>query len=322
VRPVALLFATLGILFLFSFGVFVGCGPEKSSVEPTEGAEAVGLQINEASVRSHLAHLTGETPVSLQSGKTTISERGSEKGRRAAAEYMRESFEDTGVPARILPFDAYNLHGYNVEATLKGTEGDKHLWITAHLDSVHNAGAEDDASGLVLLLLVAKALQRLDLRYTVHLVAFDLEEEGLLGSGEYVLTVVRPIQEREGKAAIIGDIQSDMVGYEENEFNAFVETCNQAGPIDEALTSASRAIDPPITLSEGCSQRLAGRSDHQHFRDSGLPAVALTDSAKYDSYPCYHKPCDTMTNINLTYLQSMIWMVATASALLAMPQTR
>jgi hypothetical protein len=43
----------------------------------------------------------------------------------------------------------------------------------------------------------------------------------------------------------------------------------------------------------------------------------LTDGAVYDGYPCYHKPCDTMDKLNVSYLRSMIQLTTAASVLLA-----
>ena len=193
----------VGTLFLsFLLGTSTGCALLNPPMEPSEVAEAVGPEIDEASVREHPKHLTGEAPVSLEdAGKTTISERGSEEGRKAAAEYMEASFEEAGVPARILTFPPSPSNaerGYNVEATLQGTGGEKHLWVTAHMDSVNNAGAEDNASGLVMLLLAAEALEGLEMEHTVHFVAYDLEELGLLGSYKYLWAEVLPLREREG----------------------------------------------------------------------------------------------------------------------------
>jgi len=249
IRRVVLLVVTLPVPLSFAFGTLGGCAFLNSSMEPSEITKAVTPEIDEASVRDHLEHLTGEAPVSLEGGKkTTITERGSEKGRKATAEYMEASFEEEGVPARILAFDSMAERGYNVEATLKGSEGEKHLWVTAHMDSVHNAGAEDNASGLVMLLLTAKALERLKMEHTVHLVAYDLEEIGLVGSFKYVWTEVLPLREREGEEAIIGNINADMIGYEENTFNAVISSCEPTGPLDEALVQASNAVDPALDL--------------------------------------------------------------------------
>jgi Iap family predicted aminopeptidase len=299
----------------------VGCALLDSSMEPSEVAKAVTSEIEEASVREHLEHLTGEVSVSLEGGeRTMISERGSDKGRKAAAEYMEASFEEVGVPARILQFDAMAERGYNVEATLEGTIGEKHLWVTAHMDSVHNAGAEDNASGLVMLLLTAKALKGLELEHTVHFVAYDLEEIGLVGSYKYLWTEVLPLQEREGEEAIIGNINADMVGYEENKFNGVISSCKPSESLDDALMQASKALDPALALEEECTSRLRADSDHAGFLDESLPAIILTDSAVFDGYPCYHRPCDTADKVNVAYLRSITQLVATASALLAIAE--
>jgi hypothetical protein len=308
-------------------GLLFGGRPEWLTSDPgaTEGtmssaqiAEVVTPQIDEVSIRKHLSHLTGASPAPLEGGATTIAERGSWEGRLAAARYMEQSFEEMGLPARILEFTSEGDSGYNVEATLHGSGGEKHLWVTAHLDSVGNAGANDNASGLTLLLMTARVLKHLELKHTVHFVAFDLEERGKLGSYDYVSTVVDSVQEREGREAIIGNINADMVGYEENEWNAFIETCDLSGSLDEALTQAAKAIDPPVALGEGCPEGLAGRSDQVPFREAGLPAVLLIDGTKADNYPCYHERCDTMDKLNIAYLQAMIRIVVTASALLAL----
>src|SRR5215211_8661053 len=197
-KPIAVLTALVlvvtvnGILFYFYHS-----RTSPATTDPSEVAKDVSAEIDEASIREHLDHLTGASPVSLKGGnKTIISERGSEKGRKAAAEYMRKSFEEAGVPARILEFTPGGERGYNVEATLEGSKGEKHLWVTAHLDSVGNAGANDNASGLVLLLLSARALEGLDLQHTVHFVAYDLEESGKVGSIQYVASRVDPILDR------------------------------------------------------------------------------------------------------------------------------
>jgi hypothetical protein len=292
-----------------------------TTTDPSEVAKDVSAEIDEASIREHLEHLTGASPASLKGGKKTIiSERGSERGRKAAAEYMRKSFEEVGVPARILVFTPDNKRGYNVEATLQGSGGEKHLWVTAHLDSVGNAGANDNASGLVLLLLSARALEGLDLQHTVHFVAYDLEESGKVGSIQYVASTVEPMLDREGEVAIIGNINNDMVGYEENEFDAVISKCEPTGSLGLALVDASHVVSPPVTLDQRCSKHIKYDSDHAPFLNRGLAAVAVTDSGMGIGYPCYHKPCDTVDKVNVNYLRSMIEMVATASALLALPE--
>jgi len=92
-----------------------------STRSPSNVARAAADGVNEFSIRESRAHLTGASPAPLRGGETTISERGSERGRRAAAQYMKESFEEMGVPARVLEFTSDERRGFNVEATLQGT---------------------------------------------------------------------------------------------------------------------------------------------------------------------------------------------------------
>ncbi len=88
-RRVALPLTTVGAAFVLAFGVLAGCGSSTANMDPDEITKAVSPEISEAPVREHLEHLTGVSPASLPGGKeTTISERDSEKGRRAAAEYI------------------------------------------------------------------------------------------------------------------------------------------------------------------------------------------------------------------------------------------
>jgi hypothetical protein len=286
---------------------------------PNDIAEAAATGVDEALIREGLAHLTGASPAPLASGAVTLSDRGSDYGRRAAAEYMQESFEEIGIPARILEFNYGDRRGYNVEATLEGTEGQRHLWVTAHLDSFYNPGANDNASGLVSILSTARALKRLNPRHTVHFVSYDLEEVGLVGSAIYVGSAVSDVREQQGEGAIIGNIHSDMVGYDDGgEFEAVMGTCgDRAGSIDEAVLRASEAIGSPIELGEDC----LGRSDHEHFWEAGLPAAILTDGTKYDGYPWYHDHDDTIDKLNMPYLRSMIQLTAAATALLAESQS-
>lgn len=309
------------MLFVLAGLFLASCGPEDGNSDKSPGApqeqatvETAVASVEEAEVREQLSRLTGLSPAPLGGETVDISERGSAEGRRAAAEYMKESFEAAGAEARIMEFDSEAGPGYNVEATVRGT-GDKHLWLTAHMDSAGNAGANDNASGLTSLLEVAEAVAEARPENTVHFVAYDLEEEGLIGSSRYVESTVKDIRDREGKDAILGSINSDMIGYEKDAFDAVMGTCDQAGPLDDALRQAAQDIDSPIALEEKC----LGRSDHELFWEAGLPALVLTDGSVYDNYPYYHAPSDTADKLNPRYLQAMIQLTTAATLQLANP---
>ena len=310
------------LVLLAVFSLVSACGletggPAEAPDTPRQrdAVEIATSSVEESEIREHLSHLTGVSPAPLAGGETVeIPERGREEGRRAAAEYMKDSFEAAGAEARIIEFDSKAGRGFNVEATVRGT-GDRHLWLTAHMDSVDNAGANDNASGLTSLLEVAEAVAEVRPEHTVHFVAYDLEEKGLIGSSRYVESTVKDLRDREGEGAIIGNINSDMIGYEKDAFDAVIGTCDQAGTLDDAFRRAAQEIDSPIELEEKC----LGRSDHEHFWEAGLPALVLTDGSVYDNYPHYHAPSDTAEKLNVRYLQATIQLTTAATIRLANP---
>ena len=76
---------------------------------------------------------------------------------------------------------------FNIEVTLKGQDTSKQIVIGAHYDAV-GEGAGDNACGVAVLYRVFKTLASTSrqLPYNVVFVAFDGEEDGLLGSQNYV----------------------------------------------------------------------------------------------------------------------------------------
>merc|ERR1719156_287513 len=83
-----------------------------------------------------------------------------------------------------------NIVGYK-----EGTDlAHETILIGAHYDSVNwksgtdvaAPGIDDNASGLAAVLLLAKALAKIETRRNIALVAFNAEEEGLLGSKHFV----------------------------------------------------------------------------------------------------------------------------------------
>ena len=188
---------------------------------------------------------------------------------------------------RILDFPSGSDRGFNVEATLKGSEGEKHLWVTAHMGSVGNAGANDNASGLVLLLFITRRCEELNLEHTVHFVAYDLEEVGLIGSNRYVYTEVISVRDQEGEEAIIGNINADMIGYEERRIQRGHFQVQAHRSPRRALGRASQAIDRSISSRISCSERVRADSDHASFIGGTVTCGRTDDRAIFDGYPCY-----------------------------------
>ena len=83
--------------------------------------------------------------------------------------------------------DVQNVSTYNVLATTKSGDHSNKLALGAHTDSVlAGPGINDDGSGTVGILEVAKALSKYEIKNAVTFGFWAGEEEGLLGSTYYV----------------------------------------------------------------------------------------------------------------------------------------
>jgi len=172
----------------------------------------------------------------------------------------------------------------NVVARLPGTDlTEPHLVVGAHLDTVPQApGAEDNASGVGVLLAAATAASAARTRLPVVFVAFGAEEprgpsdaDHHYGSRAYVAALA-PAERR----AVRGMVSLDRVGV-----GAVVPVGTAVESDDpahrEVLAAAERAgvkVQPDLNQS----------SDHWQFVQAGMPGVRLGSTP----YAAYHSAGD------------------------------
>lgn len=157
------------------------------------------------------------------------------------------------------------------------------LLVGAHLDTVPQApGAEDNASGVGVLVAVAEALAERRTRLPVVLVAFGSEEprgpsddDHHYGSRAYVESLT-PAQRRSLK----GMVSLDRVGV-----GSVLPVCS-AGPPTPLRAQLLRAARRAGVEARPCTGNRA--SDHWSFVRVGLPGVRLGSTP----YGGYHSPDD------------------------------
>jgi aminopeptidase YwaD len=182
-----------------------------------------------------------------------------------------------GVPAR-------SGTSLNLVATPRGFDPHRpHLVVGAHLDTVPQApGAEDNASGVGVLLAVAEAVEGRATRLPVVLVAFGAEEprgptdaDHHYGSRAYVETL-GPGERR----AVRGMLSLDRVGV-----GAVVpvSSAGPAGTLDRTrVLGAARGAGVPADAQVNRS------SDHWSFVRAGMPGIRLGSTP----YAEYHSSAD------------------------------
>ena len=188
--------------------------------------------------------------------------------------------------------------------------------VGAHLDSVQRGpGINDNGSGSATVLEVAEQIARTRPRNRLQFVWWGAEELGLLGSRHYVRRL-SPAARRQ----IALYLNADMVG--SPNFARFVYDGDAS-----SAPPGSAAIERVFTgyfRSRGIEYRetgLGGGSDHASFAAAGIPvgglftgadgrksadeATAFGGSAGQPYDPCYHRPCDTLANVNARALDQL-----------------
>ena len=182
----------------------------------------------------------------------------------------------------------------NVVATPPGFDPtEPHLVVGAHLDTVPQApGAEDNASGVGVLLAAAEAASRRGTRLPTVFVAFGAEEprgdpeDHHYGSRHYVARLGP--QER---AAVRGMVSRDRVGVGDR---VPVGSAGDTDPVQQALLAAARRAGVPVVADPG--QR---SSDHWSFVRDGLPGARLGST----SYAAYHSATDVPAVVSPAQLE-------------------
>jgi Zn-dependent M28 family amino/carboxypeptidase len=195
------------------------------------------------------------------------------------------------------------------------------ILIGAHYDAVPGTpGADDNATGVAVLLELARLFASKPIRYPVRLVAFDMEEYGLLGpsgASEYAAELKKQQQ------PLRLMISLEMLGYCDNtpgsqRYPAFLNYFYPNRGNFIALLGNLRTIPDLLDLSRNIRQSgipsewlpvpnkglilpQTRLSDHAHFWDQGYPAMMVTDTA-FLRNPHYHKPSDTIATLNLDFL--------------------
>ncbi|MBB5377091.1 Zn-dependent M28 family amino/carboxypeptidase [Deinococcus metalli] len=167
-----------------------------------------------------------------------------------------------------------DVTGINLIASRSGQPGSSVLF-GAHLDSVQGApGANDNLSGSLTVLEIARRAATTPLGGRSTFVLFDGEEDGLLGSRAFVKDNTAMVQ---GLKAMLN---FDMVGVN-------VMPLSISGT--PALMDTARRAGLPTAGSD------IGRSDHVPFRDAGVPAAMFYRGEDAN----YHKPGDTVLDLGL-----------------------
>ncbi|MCD6047856.1 MAG: putative aminopeptidase [Gammaproteobacteria bacterium] len=252
---------------------------------------------------------------------------------QAARDYIEQIFLKEGYPVQRQEFRCQANVFCNVEAQLKGkVEPEKILVLGAHYDSIKGGpGANNNASGVAVLLELARLLREMGANYTICFVAFANEEPPFtrtknMGSYRYAQKL------KDAHHNVVGMIALETLGYysegkysqrfsgflpksyypETGNFIAFVGNLASRRFVMDFKQAFPKKFPAYKFLLPGFLPGI-NASDHWSFWQFGFPAMMITDTAAL-RHPDYHTSEDTPDKINYDRLASLAFSLAQALA--------
>jgi Zn-dependent M28 family amino/carboxypeptidase len=208
-------------------------------------------------------------------------------GMKKAKAYVRGQCKEFGLTVYTQDVRVRNGTCQNVIAVLPGRDESQRIVIGAHLDHIGtrrgrvNNGADDNASGSACVLVLAKKLAGTTPPVTIEFHWYTGEEQGLLGSANYIKRPIGDIIEYKLM------LNFDMVG----RMPVPSLTGGDSFPFDSVLQTLYTKHDFAEDITWA---RDTGDSDHSSWWKAGVPAVFLHTGGHAD----YHRPTDDTDKIN------------------------
>ena len=223
---------------------------------------------------------------------------------------------------------------HNVIAETRGGDPRNVVAVGAHLDSVSRGpGMNDNGSGSATILEIAEQMARVRVQNRLRFIWWGAEEQGLLGSRHYVRRLSAANRRR-----IALYLNFDMVGSPNFVLFVYDGDGSTSSRRRARLPAGSAAIERVFrryfrTNRIPHQDTRAGGSDHLPLSRAGIPVGGLftgadgtKSAAQADAFggrpgapydPCYHRPCDTLANVDGAALARVAQAAVHAVALFA-----
>lgn len=225
-------------------------------------------------------------------------------------------------------FQEYEVDGkiYKNVICSFGTENKQRIIIGAHYDVCGNQeGADDNASGVVGLLELARQLKDQKLNKRIDLVAYTLEEPPYFRT-EYMGSYVHAKYLSDHKIDIFGMLSIEMIGYFKDEKKSqsyplgilswfygnkgdYITLVNKfgKGKFARQFTRNFKKAETIKTKKFTGPKVLPGIdfSDHLNYWNFGYSAMMITDTSFYRNKN-YHQKTDTMETLDISRMAKVI----------------
>ena len=237
-------------------------------------------------------------------------------------------FDEFKTYADSTYYQKYDVKGneYKNVIAVFGSENTKTIVVGAHYDVCgEQEGADDNATGVVGLLELARMLQGKKLNYRIELVAYTLEEPPFFRTKQ-MGSYIHAKSLKDNNIDVYGMVCLEMIGYFDDAKNSqnyplgflkliygnkanYITLVNQfskgkfarkfSNIFKKANTIRAKKFIGPKSM-EGIDF-----SDHMNYWNFGYSAVMLTDTSFYRNKN-YHEKTDTMETLNIPKIAQVI----------------
>ena len=282
-------------------------------------------------IRTHVERYSGVTPIDgsglLRIESRHVNHPGNALTVETLLRDMKKLLGDDRVTTHRFTYRGRALD--NVIAEIPGEVSEEIVFVGAHLDSMISfdptynprvdpaPGADDDASGVAALLILAQTFKKLiesvgRPKKNIRFGFFNAEEVGLVGSASYAR------DQAAHTVPIIAMFELDMIGYNKKlpkscELHAGIlpfpdvedRSIVLAHELKQIMASVSPDLDPQVYCTKTEPEGDPGdrRSDHGSFQERGYTAcLAIEDifpgpgGAETEGNPDYHRPTDNFVD--------------------------
>lgn len=251
-----------------------------------------------------------------------VGERNPFSGQRhltAVESFIEKELGSYGLKVECDYFSYRGKKFRNIIGRQGAQRGGSLIILGAHFDSVQGTpGADDNASGVAVLLEAARLLARAKRGSQVLFCAFNLEELNMIGSSYFAKKL------KSAGAKVDAMISLEMVGYtdarpgnqkyplglkafypDRGDFIGVIGNWNSAFLLRRFARQMRQVQGLPVeTLSvpgNGGLIPAVRLSDHSPFWDAGYPALMVTDTSFFRN-PHYHGSMDALETLNLDFM--------------------
>lgn len=236
-------------------------------------------------------------------------------GHRLSYQYIIKRFNDIGLLPWQGSYTQRFAHpklgkrfGTNVLGLIQGqSNSEQYIVVTAHYDHLggrgHHTyhGADDNASGVAMMLALATYLKDHEPQVSVLFVATDAEEKGLLGSEQLLASKTIDVKK------VLLNINLDMVGRAKRLY--YFASWPKSDPIHHQI----KMIEQSCLISRRTHRSFSNTkiidykkaSDHYSFAKQGVDFVFVGGG----QHAYYHTPRDTAASISPTRFSNRVGVV-------------